>query len=85
MFSEFKNNINGFSMIDVHQNATLSESFEGIGRVLLVTAVMVWYFIDQKTLVDKHLSLLWIKQCFCYSIQMFFQCTVILLLFYDAE
>ena len=45
-------------MIDVHQNATLSESFEGIGRVLLVTAVMVWYFIDQKTLVDKHLSLL---------------------------
>ena len=29
MFSEFKNNFNGFSVIDVHQNATLSESFEG--------------------------------------------------------
>ena len=29
MFSELKNNFNGFSMIDVHQNATLSESFEG--------------------------------------------------------
>ena len=29
MFSELKNNFNGFSMIDVHQDATLSESFEG--------------------------------------------------------
>ena len=34
-----QNNFNGFAMIDVHQNTTLSESFEGDGRVLLVTAV----------------------------------------------
>ena len=39
MSSEIQNNFNGFSMIDVHQNATLSESFGGDSPVLLVTAV----------------------------------------------
>ena len=36
-----KHNFNGFFLIDVHRNATLSDFLRAVGRVLSVTAVAV--------------------------------------------